>query len=55
MAEVLDYSLEFKLQSGYYDYSRTNNIVKNTKSLSLPAKGWILSLTFFYKDGFGIK
>ena len=56
MAKVLDYVLyvsKFKLQSRYY--FQTNNFGKGMNPYIPTAMGLIVSLLFFYKDGFGIK
>ena len=58
MANVLDCSLivsEFELQ--WYDYIpfQVNTLRKAWTLLSPIAMGWIVSLLFFYKVGFGIK
>ena len=58
MAKVLDCGLEvseFELQSCYYVHFRTNTFEKAMNPLILRAVGKIVSLLFFYKDGFGIK
>ena len=50
VVDVLDSDVvisELELQSCYYIHFRTNALRKYT--------GWIVSLLFFYNDGFGIK
>ena len=57
MVEVLDFGLEvneFKLQSYYY-IKFWIKIGKAMNSFILLALGGIVSLLFFYKDGFDIK
>ena len=47
---------EFELQSLYYVHFRTNTLEKGKGSLDPQAMDLIVSLVFFYKDGFfGIK
>ena len=46
---------EFELQSRYYTHFRTNNLRKGMNPLILPAMGSIVPLSFFLKEGFGIK
>ena len=59
MAKVLDYDLEvseFEHQLRYYFHFRTNTLGESIESsYPRPAMGWILSLLFYYRDGFGIK
>ena len=58
MANVLDCNImlsEFKLQSQYYVYFQINTLRKAMNLLLFQAIGYIVSLLFFYKDGFGIK
>ena len=58
MAKVLDCGLEesnFELQLHYYIHFWANSLGKDMKLLILPVIGSIVSLLFFYKDGFGIK
>ena len=46
---------DFELQSCYYFYFKTNTLVKGLNLHIIPAMGFIISLLFFYKDGFGVK
>ena len=58
MVKTLDCRIvvsEFELQSRYYDHFRTNTLAEGMNRLILPAMGWIASLLFYYKNGFGIK
>ena len=45
---------EFELQSGCYIYFWKNTLGKGMNPSILPAIGWIASLLFFHKDGFGL-
>ena len=58
MAKALDCHVEvteFELQTYNYIHFGSNTIGKGMKPLILQAIGYIVSLVFFYKDGFGIK
>ena len=58
MAKVLHCGLEvseFDLQAWYYVHFQTNILRKGMKLLILPTIDKIVSLLFFYKDGFGFK
>ena len=59
MAKVLDCGLEvneFELQSHFYVHVRINTLGKGMNPLiPVPVMGSIISLQFFYMDGFGIK
>ena len=58
MDKLMNYGLEvneFELQSRYYVHIWTNTLEKGMNPLIPPAMGDIVSLMFFYKDGFGIK
>ena len=46
---------EFVLKSRYYVPFLTNTPRKGMNPLILPAMGWIVTLLFFLKEGFGIK
>ena len=47
---------EFELQSRYYVHYRTNTLEKGMKPfIPRPAIGYMISLLFFFQDGFGIK
>ena len=58
MAEMLDCDIvvsEFEFQSRNYIHFSTNTLRKGMNPLILPNMGKIVSLLFFYKDGFTIK
>ena len=59
MAYVPDWGMvvsEFKLQSRNYVHFRINTLGKGMDPLiPPPAKGEIVQLLLFYRDGFGIK
>ena len=59
MAKVLVCGLsvtEFELQSNYYIHLRTNTLEKGMNLfIPLPAMYKMISVLFFYKEGFGIK
>ena len=58
VVKELDCSLdvtEFELKSRYYVQFWTITLGKGMDPFMLPAMGKIVSLRFFYKDGFGIK
>ena len=58
MIKVLDFGLKvsvFELQSCYYVHFRTNTLRKGMNPIIPPVMGWIVSLPFFYMEGFGIK
>ena len=58
MANMLDCSLElmeFELLSHNYIHFQIKTFGKAWTPYPSPAMGWIISLLFFYKDGFGIK
>ena len=46
---------KFELQLPYYVHFRTNTLGKGMNPLIIPARGQIVALLFFEKDGFGIK
>ena len=55
MVQVLNYSLEvskFEPQEWYYVHIWTNSFGKGMNPLTFSAMSWIVSLLFFYKNGF---
>ena len=46
---------KFKLQSHYYVHFRTNPLRKSKETSHLSAMGEIMSLLFFYKEGFDMR
>ena len=58
MTKVLDCGLEiseFECYLQYYVHFQNKTHGKGMKPLILPAMGSIISVLFFYKDGFGMK
>ena len=58
MVKVLNWGLivkEFKLQLCYHIHFQVNTLMKGMNPLIPPAMGLIVSLSFFYEDGFGYK
>ena len=47
--------LEFELKWCYYVHFQINNLGKGMNLLTILAIDQIISLRFFYRDGFGIK